>query len=211
MSNRQLLCKHLVFRSSCRIICDSDSSLLSPRMLAGDCQKSRYVSGLVGKFKLSIFGLHSQIWDLYLPLDQAVKPICNIWNPQDIPFVFLTSSRPTMATASTNSILVSLPSISLHGCNTQLPSPGYIIFSDNTAISHAHLPDVWFKRSAPTLQRYAHERVCSRGSSLFSHVRQCYTGSALQAALCYLDAICRSQSWYHRRRVSWVHLQKGIS
>lgn len=121
---------------------------------------------------------------LYPPLDQAVKPICNIWNPQDIPFVFLTSSHPTMATASTNSILVSLPSISLHACNTQLPPPGYIItISDDTAISHAHLPDIWFERSAPALQHYAYERVCSRGSSLFSHVRQRSTDSAL-------DAIC---------------------
>ncbi|KAG2738792.1 hypothetical protein P692DRAFT_20882276 [Suillus brevipes Sb2] len=56
---------------------------------------------------------------------------------------------------------------------------GYITISDDTTISHAHPPDVWFERSAPALRRYAHESVCSRGSSLFSHVRQRSTDSAL--------------------------------
>src|SRR6267154_5978538 len=58
-----------------------------------DFQKTKHVTGLV---------------------DQAVKSICEIWHPQDVPFVFLTSSRLTVSSASTDSILASLPSTSLH-------------------------------------------------------------------------------------------------
>ncbi|KAG1717567.1 uncharacterized protein EDB91DRAFT_1259545 [Suillus paluster] len=57
--------------------------------------------------------------DLYTKLQVRLATLLRV----DVPFVFLTSSRPAVAAPSTDSILASLPSISLHGRNTQLPSP----------------------------------------------------------------------------------------
>lgn len=139
-----------------------------------DSQKSKYVSGLV---------------------DQAVKSICDIWNPQDIPFVFLSSSRPTVATASTDSVLTSLPSISLHGRNTQLPSP----ISPTTQpsptptsyIPHSyslHSPEIPLT-STSSDQAPRCDVVPMKG---FVHEvlrRSRTSGSVLQTALCYLEAI----------------------
>ncbi|KAG2146041.1 uncharacterized protein EDB93DRAFT_1086768 [Suillus bovinus] len=136
-----------------------------------DSQKSKYVTGLV---------------------DQAVGSICDIWNPQDIPFVFLTSSRPTVATASTDSIIASLPSISLHGRNTQLPSP----ISPTTqssptpapCIPNSYSPEIPLtpesRDQAPRcdiapMKGFVHE-VLRRSRT---------SGTVLQTALCYLEAI----------------------
>lgn len=139
-----------------------------------DSQKSKYVSGLV---------------------DQAVKSICDIWNPQDVPFVFLTSSRPTVATPSTDSILASIPSISLHGRNTQLPSPispttqpsptptscmpnSYSLHSPEIPLTSGSSDQAPRCDVAP-MKGFVHE-VLRRSRT---------SGSVLQTALCYLEAI----------------------
>lgn len=139
-----------------------------------DSQKSKYVTGLV---------------------DQAVGSICDIWNPQDIPFVFLTSSRPTVAPASTDSILVSLPTISLHGRNTQLPSPispttqpsptpasclpnSYSLHSSSIPLTPGSSDQAPRYDVAP-MKGFVHE-VLRRSRT---------SGSVLQTALCYLEAI----------------------
>lgn len=139
-----------------------------------DSQKSKYVTGLV---------------------DQAVGSICDIWNPQDIPFVFLTSSRPTVATASTDSIIASLPSISLHGRNTQLPSPispttqpsptpapcipdSYSLHSPKIPLTPGSSDQAPRCDVAP-MKGFVHE-VLRRSRT---------SGSVLQTALCYLEAI----------------------
>ncbi|KAG1838307.1 hypothetical protein F4604DRAFT_1600596, partial [Suillus subluteus] len=104
----------------------------------------------------------------------AVKSICDIWNPQDIPFVFLISSPPTVATPSTDSILASLPSISLHGHNTQLP-----LHSPEIPLTSSSSDQVPHCDVAP-MKGFVHE-VLHR-----SHT----SGSVLiQTALCYLEAI----------------------
>lgn len=139
-----------------------------------DSQKSKYVTGLV---------------------DQAVKSICEIWNPQDIPFAFLTSSRPTVATSSNDSIIASIPSISLHGRNTQLPSPispttqpsptpaqciphSYSLHSPEVSLTPC-LNDQALRCDVAPMKGFVHE-VLRRSRT---------SGSVLQTALCYLEAI----------------------
>lgn len=139
-----------------------------------DSQKSKYVTGLV---------------------DQAVGSICEIWNPQDIPFVFLTSSRPTVATASTDSVLASVPSIPLHGRNTQLPSP----ISPTTQSSPTPapcIPNPYSMQSPETLltpdSRDQALRCDIAPMKGFVHEvlrRSRTSGTVLQTALCYLEAI----------------------
>lgn len=139
-----------------------------------DSQKTKYVTGLV---------------------DQAVKSICEIWNPQDIPFVFLTSSRPSVASTSTDSILASIPSISLHGRNTQLPSP----ISPTTQPSPTPatcLPNTYSLHSPQIPLTPGSSDQAPRGDVApmkgFVHEvlrRSRTSGSVLQTALCYLEAI----------------------
>ncbi|KAG0706156.1 hypothetical protein DFH29DRAFT_206538 [Suillus ampliporus] len=139
-----------------------------------DSQKTKYVTGLV---------------------DQAVKSICEIWHPQDIPFVFLTSSRPTVATPATDSVIASIPSTLLHGRNIQLPSP----ISPTTQPSPTpalcmpnsyslHLPEIHLtpgssdhtpRCDVAPMKGFVHE-VLRRSRT---------SGSVLQTALCYLEAI----------------------
>ncbi|KAG2148453.1 hypothetical protein BD769DRAFT_1412188 [Suillus cothurnatus] len=139
-----------------------------------DSQKSKYVTGLV---------------------DQAVGSICDIWKPQDIPSVFLTSSRPTVAAASTDSIIASLPSISLHGRNTQLPSPispttqpsptPAPCIPDSYSLHSPKIPltpgssDQTSRCDVAPMKGFVHE-VLRRSRT---------SGSVLQTALCYLEAI----------------------
>jgi hypothetical protein len=55
--------------------------------------------------------------------DQAVKSLCEIWHPQDIPGVFMTSSRATVTIGLTSNISTSHKPPPLPRRNTQLPSP----------------------------------------------------------------------------------------
>ncbi|KAG1862547.1 hypothetical protein DFJ58DRAFT_715270 [Suillus subalutaceus] len=120
-----------------------------------DSQKSKYVTGLV---------------------DQAVGSICDIWNPQDIPFVFLTS-------------------IPLHGRNTQLPSP----ISPTTQPSPTPVPCIpdSYSLHSPKIPLTPDSSdqaprcdVAPMKGFVHEVLRRSRTsGSVLQTALCYLEAI----------------------
>ena len=108
--------------------------------------------------------------------------------------MFLTSSRLTVSSASTDSILASLPSTSLHAHNTQLPSPISPMTQPSPTLtpyisSHSlHLLELPLTRGSSDqtprcdvapMKGFVHEVLrCSRTS-----------GSALQTVLCYLKAI----------------------
>lgn len=136
-----------------------------------DAQKSKYVIGLV---------------------DQAVKSLCDIWHPQDIPTTFMTSSRVTVTGVQCGEPLMPLtvksPLNHFHNRNTQLPSP----ISPSTRPSPTTPPLV----STHTPQQ---SDRCVTGSQTnlvpikgFVHEvlrRSRTSGSVLQTALCYLEAI----------------------
>ncbi|OAX41075.1 hypothetical protein K503DRAFT_736352 [Rhizopogon vinicolor AM-OR11-026] len=143
-----------------------------------DPQKSKYVSGLV---------------------DQAVKSICEIWHPQDIPSVFLTCSRPTVPSASasapTDIPIPSLSNPSFYGRNTQLPSP----ISPTTQPSPTPTPCMQNSHSLCSpemrLTRVSGDQtprcdVAPMKGFVHEVLRRSRTsGSVLQTALCYLEAI----------------------
>ncbi|KAJ8482544.1 hypothetical protein ONZ45_g14915 [Pleurotus djamor] len=54
---------------------------------------------------------------------QAVKSLCEIWHPQDIPTVFLTSSRATVPTLPTPTPSITKLTRDTYRRNVQLPSP----------------------------------------------------------------------------------------
>lgn len=117
-------------------------------------------------------------------VDQAVKSLCEIWHPQDIPVVFLTSSR-AMVPGTDNTPLhpsKSNSSTSLQQCNTQLPSP----ISPTThpspppsTPSNESLEALLNPRNNVPIRGFVHE-VLRRSRT---------SGTVLQTALCYLEAI----------------------
>ncbi|KAK1218799.1 hypothetical protein PQX77_018476 [Marasmius sp. AFHP31] len=122
-------------------------------------------------------------------VDQAVKSLGEIWLPQDIPVVFLTSSR-AMVPGADNSPLnhntqhstTTHPSPCLQRRNTQLPSP----ISPTTHPSP--LPSTQCNESVEALLN-PRNNVPVRG---FVHEvlrRSRTSGTVLQTALCYLEAI----------------------
>ncbi|KAF9244960.1 hypothetical protein BU15DRAFT_85790 [Melanogaster broomeanus] len=133
-----------------------------------ETQKSKYALGLV---------------------DQTVKSLCNIWLPQDIPTVFLTSGRPMVApmSGSDQQHASPMPTFS----NNQLPSP----------ISPSTRPDPVTSPAAPYSGQALHSpEVCTMQAQRcdvasmkgFVHEvlrRSRTSGSVLQTALCYLEAI----------------------
>jgi hypothetical protein len=135
-----------------------------------DVQKSKYVIGLV---------------------DQAVKSLCDIWHPQDIPNAFLTSSRATVTGAQGGEPLIPLitkHSINqFHSRNTQLPSP----------ISPSTQPSPISPSFIPTHAPHQADHCIASQTNLvpikgFVHEvlrRSRTSGSVLQTALCYLEAI----------------------
>ncbi|KAF7315456.1 hypothetical protein MIND_00060500 [Mycena indigotica] len=107
--------------------------------------KNKYVTGLV---------------------DQAVKSLCEIWRPQDIPTVFLTSNKPTIG-----------PEIPLPPRASHLPtSASPLLRGEPDITSGLH------RNNLVPMKGFVHE-VLRRSRT---------SGSVLQTALCYLEAI-RSQ------------------
>ncbi|KAF9070130.1 hypothetical protein BDP27DRAFT_1292930, partial [Rhodocollybia butyracea] len=100
-------------------------------------------------------------------VDQAVKSLCDIWRPQDIPPVFLTTSRVVVpGTGSDSTIIKKLA--------TQAPPPslfatGILTECDSLSGSSNLMP----------MKGFVHE-VLRRSRT---------SGSVLQTALCYLEAI----------------------
>ncbi|KAI6046038.1 hypothetical protein EDC04DRAFT_3103617 [Pisolithus marmoratus] len=124
-----------------------------------DAHKSKYALGLV---------------------DQTVKSLCEIWPPQDIPHIFLTSCRPAVATPSplpthmvANSQLYSPLSPSIY------PSPVASPLSSCLSRVPQVLNTQSFRCDATSMRGFVQE-VLRRSRT---------SGSVLQTALCYLEAV----------------------
>jgi hypothetical protein len=125
-------------------------------------------------------------------LDQAVKMLCDIWHPQDIPNTFLTLSHATVAGAQDGEPLTPLITKytinQFHSRNTQLPSP-ISPLTQPSPISPLFMPMhaphqadhcIAFQTNLMPIKGFVHEVLCQSRTS----------GSVLQMALCYLEAIC---------------------
>ncbi|KAE9411244.1 hypothetical protein BT96DRAFT_983016 [Gymnopus androsaceus JB14] len=109
-------------------------------------------------------------------VDQAVKSLCEIWRPQDIPKVFLTTSSRTTIPVAGSDLLHSH-----HNRNSPLPSPSIqtpppSLFA--TGLLADCDPLVGSSNLVP-MKGFVHE-VLRRSRT---------SGSVLQTALCYLEAI----------------------
>lgn len=118
-------------------------------------------------------------------VDQAVKTLSDIWHPQDIPLVFLTSSRAQVPGSADNQP-TQLSSVSLKKSqlrNTQLPSPVSPTTETTTSPSSNQCNDsleaLLNPRNVVPVKGFVHE-VLRRSRT---------SGSVLQTALCYLEAI----------------------
>lgn len=151
-----------------------------------DVQKSRCVNGLV---------------------DLAVKSLCEIWHPHDIPAVFSAPTR-TIVPAPIASSSVSLPSTHqtnihvFHPRYSQLPSPvspGYPLpspstpfsttsqYSDNATDNSSTSSSI---SSSSTSSKPTRSNVVPLKGFVHEVLRRSRTScSVLQTALCYLEAI----------------------
>ena len=118
--------------------------------------------------------------------DQAVKSLCDIWPPQDIPSVFLTSGRPMVAPVSDSDHIHATNVLHSISRNMHLPSPISPTTQPTPDISPvasyssqpAVRPQLTWCETAP-MRGFVHE-VLRRSRT---------SGSVLQTALCYLEAI----------------------
>lgn len=110
-------------------------------------------------------------------VDQTVKSLCEIWRPQDIPPVFLTACRPAIPThiILSNPPLYSPPSSSSYP--SPLPSP------------KSSCPEVIVCAQPPTVQPSKCDLASMRGFVQEVLRRSRTSGSVLQTALCYVEAI----------------------
>ncbi|KAJ7163598.1 hypothetical protein C8R43DRAFT_287568 [Mycena crocata] len=127
-------------------------------------------------------------------VDQAVKSLCEIWRPQDIPTVFLTSSRATVGSCEQ---IPPTPSKSRRR-NTQLPSPvsphtqpspPSPVSSSSPACARPGQTDLQAEQDLASSFGNRSNLVPIKG---FVHEvlrRSKTSGSVLQTALCYLEAI----------------------
>ncbi|KAK7005689.1 hypothetical protein R3P38DRAFT_3214634 [Favolaschia claudopus] len=149
--------------------------------------KSKYATGLVGMWPPV-----SSLPPLPMPAspDQAVKSLCEIWRPQDIPNVFLTSSKAMVGCE------ISAPPPPPQSCRrgTHLPSASPLTrtspsspVSSTSSLEYA-LPgavalqcdqDLDNRTNLVPIKGFVHE-VLRRSRT---------SGSVLQTALCYLEAI----------------------
>ncbi|KAF8558021.1 hypothetical protein OG21DRAFT_1434198 [Imleria badia] len=119
-------------------------------------------------------------------VDQAVKSLCDIWPPQDIPSVFLTSGRPLVAPLSGSDHIHASSVPHSTSRNTHLPSPVSPTTQPPPDISPVASysaqpvvrPQLTWCETAP-MKGFVHE-VLRRSRT---------SGSVLQTALCYLEAI----------------------
>jgi len=157
----------------------SSSHILSqPSKDIRDVHKHKYVTGLV---------------------DAAVRSLCEIWNPHDIPAVFLTQACVTTASTSIHSILpLNGPSNStlFNTLSQQLPSPPITPpYLPGTAPSpHVSTAPRNLSRAATQNDLSSVEQVRGNSAPLktFVHevLRRSRTScSVLQTALCYIEAL----------------------
>lgn len=124
-----------------------------------DAHKSKYALGLV---------------------DQTVKSLCEIWSPQDIPYIFLTSCRPAVPTT---------PSLSIHTIATpQLYSPISPSIYPSPVASPLSSCLTRVPQSLNT-QSFRCDVTSMRGFVQEVLRRSRTSGSVLQTALCYLEAV----------------------
>ena len=140
-----------------------------------EAQKSRYALSLVGEFPSHIYRIKHRL--RFTLQDQTVKSLCEIWRPQDIPPVFLTSCRPAIPThiILSNPPLYSPPSSSSYP--SPLPSP------------KSSCPEVVVCAQPPTIQPSKCDLASMRSFVQEVLRRSRTSGSVLQTALCYVEAI----------------------
>ncbi|KAL4074177.1 hypothetical protein V8B97DRAFT_1931673 [Scleroderma yunnanense] len=125
-----------------------------------EAQKSRYASNLV---------------------DQTVKSLCEIWHSQDIPSVFLTSCRPAVPTMQSIQTLSSDPRL------YALPSP--LSYPSPLPSPPSSYSQLVVYSQAPTIRPSRCELTSMRGFVQEVLRRSRTSGSVLQTALCYVEAI----------------------
>ncbi|KAJ6500102.1 hypothetical protein C8R47DRAFT_1110445 [Mycena vitilis] len=125
-------------------------------------------------------------------VDQAVKSLCEIWRPQDVPTVFLTSSRATVGSEH-----LPQPPKSRRR-NTQLPSPVSPLTQPSPPSPVSSSSPACSRTGSLTLQcdQDLTANFGNRSNLVpikgFVHEvlrRSRTSGSVLQTALCYLEAI----------------------
>ncbi|KAJ3869743.1 hypothetical protein EV359DRAFT_29234 [Lentinula novae-zelandiae] len=108
-------------------------------------------------------------------VDQAVKSLCEIWRPQDIPPVFLTNSRAAVpATGPPINQSISKRNCQIQSQPVQTPPPS--LFATGIHTECESLPGT---SNLVPMKGFVHE-VLRRSRT---------SGSVLQTALCYLEAI----------------------
>ncbi|KAH0827541.1 hypothetical protein J3R83DRAFT_4262 [Lanmaoa asiatica] len=155
------------------------SELDRPRHAHHPPRESKLRDTQKSKFALSLVGLPFN-------KDQAVKSLCDIWPHQDIPTVFLTSGRPMVSPVSGSDHLHTPNILHSTSYNTQLPSPISPTTQPTPVIS-------------PVASYSAHPIICPQLPRCdiapikgFVHEvlrRSRTSGTVLQTALCYLEAI----------------------
>ncbi|KAF9051128.1 hypothetical protein BDZ89DRAFT_1057002 [Hymenopellis radicata] len=134
-------------------------------------------------------------------VDQAVKVLGDIWHPHDIPELF-TTTRSTASASLCSDLTVSMvhasiaaPNCTTFGRNTQLPSPTTpSTFHISPLSSHAILSPISTSYRQPQIQ-IDQAPECRKSlvpvRAFIQEVlkRSKTTGSVLQTALCYLEAI----------------------
>jgi hypothetical protein len=128
--------------------------------------------------------------------DQAVKCLCEIWQPQDIPPIFLTSSRASVSIPGSKD--PALASLTLMGQSRQQPQSGHRNMQLPSPISPTTHPSPISPISiSPAYSRQEGRTSADCRSNLvplkgFVHEvlrRSRTSGTVLQTALCYLEAI----------------------
>ena len=149
--------------------------------------KFKYVAGLVGElsnFLTCLFRSSYTCIPRFYP-DQAVKSLCDIWQPEDIPIVFRAKVTSTADAPTNSSALFEEPIIHPTVRVVQLPSP----ISPTTRPSPISTSPI-----SPTAQIAAASCRTSQVVPIrgFVHevLRRSRTStSVLQTALCYLEAV----------------------
>ena len=148
-----------------------------------DPQKNTFILGLVGPCSPT---LPSPPLSLMSLLDQAVTSLCDIWPHQDIPSVFLISTQPSVSVALAAESLSSMviQSSPLRSQNPQLPSP----ITPSSSLSPS--PPTFPSSSSGTDSAPSRSNLVPIRGFVHEVLRRSRTsGTVLQTALCYLEAI----------------------
>ncbi|KAL0956374.1 hypothetical protein HGRIS_002521 [Hohenbuehelia grisea] len=163
---------------------------------ARDVNKQKFITGLVGTCTKCFLAFSALIASAMV-VDQAVKSLGEIWHPQDIPSVFLTTSRATTAPSSSTSTVTTTHE-RLHPAlkrNIQLPSPISPTTQQSpppSSASHSsglHAHSSRGSESTMSALHPNHSLVPIQGFVREVLRRSQSTGCVLQTALCYIEAI----------------------